>query len=98
MPFMIETFDDPDRAEVRQERYREHVDFLRRHADLLLACGAKLSDDGARADGGLYLISVESREEAEAFLRDDPFARGGLFRDVQVRRWRKAFLDGRCFL
>lgn len=98
MPFKIETFDDPARAHVRQERYAEHLEYLRRNAPLLLACGAKLSDDGTVADGGLYLVAVETRAEAEAFIRDDPFAQGGLFREVTVQRWRKAYLDGECFL
>lgn len=98
MPFLIETYDAPERAHVRQDRYAEHLNFLSTKAELLLACGAKLSDDGNHADGGLYLVDVETREEAEAFIAEDPFSRGNLFREVVVRRWRKAYLDGRSFL
>lgn len=98
MPYLIETFDAPERAHVRQERYAEHLEFLSEHATLLLACGAKLSDDGGRADGGIYLVDLDSREDAEAFIARDPFAQGDLFREVVVRRWRKAYLDGQNFL
>lgn len=98
MPFLIETYDAPERAHVRQDRYAEHLDFLEENAELLLACGAKLTDDGAHADGGIYLVDLDTREEAEAFIARDPFSTGGLFRQVEVRRWRKAYLDGKTFL
>ncbi|WP_270255331.1 YciI family protein [Kocuria marina] len=98
MPYLIETYDAPERAHVRHERYQEHLDFLTEHKHLLLACGAKLSDDGQAADGGVYLVDLNTREEAEAFIASDPFTHGNLFREIVVRRWRKAYLDGTCFL
>jgi len=98
LPFLIETFDAPERSHIRRERYQEHLDFLAEQADLLLACGAKLSDDGASADGGIYLVNVETRDEAESFIARDPFMQGNLFRDVVVQRWRKAYLGGESFL
>lgn len=98
MPYLIETFDDPAAAHVRPDRYQEHLEFLERHAHLLLACGAKLSDDGERANGGIYLVDLDTREEAEQLIAQDPFSQGGLFRQVVVQRWRKAYLDGVCHL
>ena len=98
MPFLIETYDAPERAHVRQDRYAQHLEFLSENAHLLLACGAKLSDDGRQADGGIYLVDVELRADAEAFIARDPFSRGDLFRQVVIRRWRKAYLDGQSFL
>lgn len=98
MPYLIETYDNPASAHVRQERYQEHLEFLDRNSHLLLACGAKLSDDGEHADGGIYLVDLASREAAEELIAQDPFSQGGLFRDVVVQRWRKAYLDGTCHL
>lgn len=98
MPYLIETFDAPERSHIRSQRYQEHLDFLSKEAGLLLACGAKLSDDGTSADGGIYLVNVDTRKEAEEFIARDPFMQGNLFRDVVVQRWRKAYLGGECFL
>ncbi|WP_393916212.1 YciI family protein [Halostreptopolyspora alba] len=95
---MVETFDKPDSQQLRQQLRPEHLGYLDEHADLLLACGAKLTDDGSSASGGIYLLDVETREEAEAFIAADPFARAGLFARVEVTRWRKAYLDRRCHL
>jgi uncharacterized protein len=76
----------------------EHLAFLEEHKAMLLACGAKLQDDGSDAGGGIYIIDVEDRPEAEAFIAADPFSKAGLFQRVQITRWRKAYLDWRNVL
>jgi len=98
MPYFIETFDSPDRGNIREELYQEHLDFLAENAALLLACGAKLDDAGEMASGGVYLVDVKTRREADALIRQDPFYENGLFRKVQITRWRKAYLDGQSYL
>ena len=54
MPFLVETFDKPDSLALRQQHRPAHLDFLRENAAALLACGAKLSDDGETATGNPY--------------------------------------------
>ncbi|APQ12382.1 hypothetical protein NS274_21060 [Pseudomonas oryzihabitans] len=98
MPFLIETFDKPDSLALRQEHRPAHLDFLRENAAALLACGAKLSDDGATPSGSVYIVDVETRAEAEAFLAQDPFSKVGLPSEVRITRWRKAVLDGKAFV
>jgi len=98
VPYFIETFDSPDRGHIRANHYQEHLDFLAENAALLLACGAKLDDAGEKASGGVYLVDVETRREADALIRQDPFYENGLFRKVQITRWRKAYLDGQSYL
>lgn len=98
MPYIIETWDKDGHAHVRREHRPAHLVFLQENAKLLLSCGAKLQDDGADAGGGLYIVDVETREEAERFIAADPFAKADLFRQVTITRWRKAYVDGRCFL
>lgn len=98
MPYLIETFDKPDHQHVRRETRPAHLTFLEEHGALLLACGAKLFDDGSDAGGGIYIVDVETREEAQAFIETDPFFRAGLFASVKITRWRKAWLAGRCCL
>jgi len=98
MPFLIETFDKPDSLALRQEHRPAHLDFLRENATALLACGAKLSDDGETPSGSVYIVDVETRAEAEAFLAQDPFSQVGLPAEVRITRWRKAVLDGKAFV
>jgi len=98
MPYIIETWDKPGHQSVRQANRQVHIDYLRQHAHTLLACGAKLNDDGSDRGGGLYIIDTDSRGEAESFIAQDPFSKADLFERVHITRWRKAFVDGKCFL
>ncbi|QQC66917.1 YciI family protein [Paraburkholderia ginsengisoli] len=98
MPYIIETFDKPGHADVRARERDTHLAFLEKNKALLLACGAKLNDDGSGAGGGLYVVDLDTREEAERFIAGDPFALVGLFERVTITRWRKAYLDGECYL
>jgi len=98
MPYIIETWDKPDLQHVRADVRAAHLDFLNKHSARLLACGAKLHDDGSDLGGGLYVLDTEDREEAERFIAADPFSTAGLFDRVVVTRWRKAYVDGKCYL
>lgn len=98
MPFVIETFDKPGSLALRMQTRPQHLAFLEANKSLLLACGAKLNDDGTDQGGGLYVLDVETRAQAEAFLQQDPFYAAGLFERHHVVRWRKAYLDGQSFL
>lgn len=99
MPYLIETFDKPNHQHIRQAHRPAHLDFLEENKAKLLACGAKLNDDGSDAGGGLYIVDVETRAEADAFIKADPFYKDGdLFEKIIITRWRKAYLDGTCFI
>lgn len=95
MPYMIETWDKDGAHDLRLELRQVHLDYLDSIAPKLLACGAKISDDGTHASGGLYVVDTEDRAEAEALIKADPFYKGELFKDVVVTKWRKAFFDGK---
>ncbi|WP_337997689.1 YciI family protein [Oleispirillum naphthae] len=98
MPYLIETFDKPDSLPLRMAVRDKHLEFLVENASLLLACGAKLNDDGTDLGGGIYIVAVETREAAEDFIGRDPFHAAGLFARVAITRWRKAYVDGRNYL
>lgn len=99
MPYFIETFDKPGHQAVRQQHRQTHLDYLEEKKSLLLACGAKLTEEGGDAGGGIYIVDVDSYGEAESFIHNDPFyADANLFEKIVITRWRKAYLDGNCYL
>ena len=93
MPFLIDASDAADKAELRQQVRPEHLDYLTQRVGLLLAAGAKISDDGVTALGSFYLVDVEERTAAQAFIDADPYVRRGVFGHVVLTRVRKGFLD-----
>lgn len=98
MPYMIEAWDAPDQAAQRQAIRPVHLEYLARHAPFLLACGAKLTEDGSTATGSFYIVDTDVREEAQRFIEGDPFHGAGVFGRVVLTRWRKSYLDGRSYL
>ncbi|KAG8148655.1 hypothetical protein BFF94_036805 [Burkholderia catarinensis] len=92
MPYVIETWDKPDSLSLRMKARPDHLELLAENASMLLACGAKLADDGKDLGGGLYVVDTDMRSEAQAFIESDPFFRAGLFDKVQITRWRKAYV------
>lgn len=98
MAYFIETWDKPDHQQVRQAYRPAHLVFLETHKNLLLACGAKLEEDGRDAGGGVYIVDVASRAEADAFIQADPFWQANLFEKIRISRWRKAYVAQQCFL
>ena len=55
----------------------------------VLLGGALTGDDGAARLGSCLIINVPGRDAAEAFSRDEPFRRAGLFRTVKITRMRR---------
>lgn len=98
MPYFIETFDKENSQHIRNEHRPAHMDYLTAHQEMLLACGAKLADESDEASGGVYLLDVETRAEAEAFIVADPLSRADLFADIQIMKWRKGFLNGKRYV
>jgi uncharacterized protein len=93
MPYLIDATDKPDSSALRQAHRPAHLRFLEDAVASLIAAGAKLSDDGASAWGSVYILDVEDRAAAEAFIAVDPYFAAGLFGSVAITRWRKGFFD-----
>jgi uncharacterized protein len=94
MPYAIQTLDKPGSADLRAAARPAHLDYLTANKHLLLAGGAITDDDGGRALGGILIVDTDERAVAERFIADDPFNKAGLFQQVTVTRWRKAFFNG----
>jgi uncharacterized protein YciI len=95
MPYVIDATDKTDAQALRAATRDEHLAYLQSELPRLIAAGAKLRDDGTTAWGSLYVLDVEERAAAEAFIAGDPFTKAGVFADIAITRWRKGFFDHR---
>ncbi|WP_404473416.1 YciI family protein [Microbacterium aerolatum] len=98
MTYFIQTFDRPGVEAQRAALRMEHLRYLDDTKHQLLACGAKLDEESSAPIGGVYLVDVKTREEAEAYIAGDPFTKANLFREIQIEQWRKAFFDRQRFV
>jgi len=63
------------------------------HADRLLLAGSLRADDRMTKTGSVFLLDVETRAEAEAFIAADPATQAGLRGRVEIRWLNVAILD-----
>lgn len=89
MPFVIHCLDRPDAGDLRRRTRAEHLEYMIAHGDRVAFGGPLQDDDGSRVIGSLMVLSYEAREEVEAFLKNEPYSRAGLFMDLSVSRLRQ---------
>lgn len=75
------------------ENIAAHVAYLEENVHIVLAAGGLLDDESDRTHGALYVIDVDSRDQARAFIEADPFAKAGMFAELVISRWRKSFYN-----
>lgn len=78
--------DKPKSVDLRMSVRPDHVAFLQGLGDGLKAAGPFLDDEGSPS-GSLVVIEAGSKQEAEAIAAEDPYAKAGLFKTVEVRQW-----------
>ncbi|WP_374655219.1 YciI family protein [Dongia sp.] len=90
--------DDFARAvEVRRRFMPEHLAFLERHGDRILAAGP-LCDPAGEPAGGLWLVDAEHAENVTALIESDPFWPAGLRRSHRILPWQRVFNQGQVLI
>jgi uncharacterized protein len=89
MLYIIYQEDGPDSAAIRARVKADHFAYLDRHADKLVLGGALLAEDGVARTGSVLILNVPSLADAEAFSRDEPLRKAGVFKSVKITRMRR---------
>ena len=79
--FMI---DKPGATQLRQQLRPAHKAYLAQVADRIAFAGPLVADDGATMIGSLLSIDFASRDDAHAWLADEPFTRAGVYASSSV--------------
>jgi uncharacterized protein YciI len=85
MLFAFIGFDKKDGAGLRSAKVSAHLDYL--HAGGLVKFAGPFLSDGGGMTGSLIIIDVKDRKAAEAWVRDEPFAKAGLFERSELHPW-----------
>jgi uncharacterized protein len=89
MLYLIYCEDRPEGAAIRAATRESHLAYLAQHRDVLVLGGALLAEDGTTRIGSSFLVNLPSRAAVEAFSRDEPFTKAGLYADIRIRRMRR---------
>jgi len=85
--FVLICIDKPDALEVRMAAREAHLAYIRERIGQVKLGGPFLNEKGDMA-GSMLILEVGDRAEAEAFNRDDPYTKAGLFERVEIRPFR----------
>ena len=94
MLFAVYCIDKPDHAEVRAANRQAHIAYLRDNLQTIRLAGPLLREDGTGMIGSLLLLDLPDGPAVEVFLREDPYARAGLFSEVRVSPFRQVLPEG----
>lgn len=84
MIYIFHLLDRPGSGDLRTQVRPAHKEYLGRMADRIAFAGPLLGDDGQTMCGSLLAIDFPSREDAMAWLRDEPFTRAGVYASTAV--------------
>jgi uncharacterized protein YciI len=79
--------DKPNSLEVRMANRPAHVEHLNASGVVVLA-GPFLDAQGQMC-GSMIVLSVDSIEQAQAWVAQDAYTQAGLFASVDIREWKK---------
>jgi uncharacterized protein YciI len=80
-----------DRAGSLSSRYAllsEHWSYMDLFQAEMIARGPTLAEDGETPTGSVHILRLPGPAAARAFAFDEPGYQAGVYRDIQLRRWR----------
>lgn len=89
MHYVVHCLDHDGAVEKRLSLYDAHKAYLAQAPVKTVISGPLLADDEETMIGSCFVLEADSIEEVEAFNRDDPFARAGLWKTVSIRPFAK---------
>ncbi|PFG65217.1 hypothetical protein AXZ77_3869 [Thioclava sp. ES.031] len=86
MYFAVICRDKPGALQTRMDNREKHLAYIEETGAVFMA-GPFLEND--QMVGSLVIVEVDSLEAAQDWAANDPYAKAGLFEDVQVKAWKK---------
>jgi uncharacterized protein len=89
--YAIVCFDRPDSASLRDTHRAAHQDFLKSNSGKIVFGGPLKSTPEGASTGAIIVVNCVTRDDAEAFIKGDPFLRNGVYESVAVRAFKQVF-------
>lgn len=88
MLFALICTDKPGSLALRKANRPEHLSYLESLGDTLVFAGPFTEADGETMNGSLIVVEAATLDAARAIIEGDPFAKAGIFAEVDIRPWR----------
>ena len=98
MLYMIHFHDNADAdPDIRPRFMRQHLAFLGENKGMIRAAGPLKEEDGT-VKSGLWLVDVDTAEQAWALVKADPFWPTSLRDVIEIKQWVQVFADGQALV
>jgi uncharacterized protein YciI len=88
--FAVHAIDRPNTLQLRLDHYAAHRAFVEdqeAQGISVILSGPLQSDDGEVMTGSLFVLEASDRAAIDAFVKDDPFTRQGVWGEVRISRF-----------
>jgi len=89
MLFTIYCIDKDNAAELRAANLKAHGEYLASKPIDIVLCGPLRTHDGVTTIGSLFVVEADSVERVEAFSRNDPLYKAGVWGRREVHAFVK---------
>jgi uncharacterized protein YciI len=89
--FVLTCIDKPNSLGLRMATREAHFAYARALPAGMIRLGGPFLDTNGDMAGSLIIVEVADLAAAQAFNRDDPYTKAGLFERVDIRPWRATF-------
>lgn len=89
MHYVIHCLDKPDAVGLRGAHYEAHKAYLAAATVRSIVSGPLLARDEKTAIGSCFLVEAASLADVEAFNREDPFYKAGLWQKIDIHPFLK---------
>ena len=79
--------DKPGSLDKRKANRPEHLAYLKSLGEALVLAGPFTEEDGTSMNGSLIVVEAASLDDARRIIEGDPFAKAGIFANVEIRPW-----------
>ena len=87
MRYALICLDKPNALQTRVENRAAHLAHIQ--ASGVVEQAGPFIDAAGQMCGSLVILNVASKADADTWAAADPYARAGLFAEVQIREWKK---------
>lgn len=91
MTYVIHAYDYPNSLHKRMATRTAHLDYVRQlKASGQFVLGGALLDDAGQMIGSMLILTLETDEQLQEYLRTDPYIVQGIWEKIDVKPFRQA--------
>jgi uncharacterized protein YciI len=86
--FIFYSLDDRNKLAIRTALLSVHREYLAQYADKIAFAGPLFDKDGETIAGSLLALDFQSLDEAQQFIKEEPYSKAGLYASITIKEFR----------